>query len=264
MAINSIINELKNILSDFDPITLDQMKDIRLMNRMDKKYMTRLARLPEILRAIAPLYFVQEVMLKRISPYSTVYFDTDDLRMFTMHHNSKRRRQKIRLRSYLDSGISFLEIKKKNNKGRTKKVRVQVDSSAEQVLGVQANLHFIEQESEYQSSLLLPQLENEFLRITLVNKAKTERLTIDLHIGFHNCVTGCDQLVNDLVIIELKTDGNVISPLFPILKGNGVYPSSISKYCLGTVLTNPMAKYNNFKRKLAYINKLTQNNYGRD
>lgn len=263
MNTNTIIDELKGILNEFDPITLEEMEDIRLMNRMDRKYMTRISLLPEILKEIEPIYYVQEHMLNRISPYATVYFDTHDLRMFTMHHNSKRQRQKIRLRSYLDTSTSFLEVKKKNNKGRTKKVRVLVEASAEHVLEIPDNLRFVSKETEYGDAKLLPQLENNFLRITLVNKAKTERLTIDLYIGFHNCVTGNDRLVDDLVIIELKTDGNVISPLPAILLEKGIRPSSISKYCLGTVLTNPSAKHNNFKRKLVFINKLTQNNYGR-
>lgn len=139
-----------------------------------------------------------------------------------------------------------------------------VNDPPERVLDKQDNLHFVARESEYGESKLIPQLENNFFRITLVNKAKTERLTIDLYIGFHNCVTGRNQLVDDLVIIELKTDGNVISPLFAIMAEKGVHSSSISKYCLGTVLTNPLAKYNNFKRKLVFINKLTHNHYGRD
>lgn len=121
MDTNSIINNLKVILDEFESITLEQMEDIRLMNRIDRKYMTRLSLLPEILQAMTPLYYVQENMQKRISPYATIYFDTVDLRMFTTHHNSKRRRQKIRLRSYLDSETSFLEIKKKTTKDVLKK-----------------------------------------------------------------------------------------------------------------------------------------------
>lgn len=44
--------------------------------------------------------------------------------------------------------------------------------------------------------------------MTLVNRDKTERLTIDTNIRFRNLHTGREQSLPDLVIIELKQDGN--------------------------------------------------------
>lgn len=48
--------------------------------------------------------------------------------MYRMHHCGKKVREKIRVRTYLDTNDTFLEIKNKNNHGRTKKKRILVNS----------------------------------------------------------------------------------------------------------------------------------------
>lgn len=257
METTNFQRQIDDYLRQHDPITLDQMEKIRLMNRIDRKFMTRLSMLPLILQKTITLYYVQQVNGKQIAPYATLYFDTVDLKMFTLHHNKKLNRQKIRMRSYVDSHLSFLEIKKKNNKGMTKKVRIKISDQSLQIQKDDTSSRFIEEQTPYHSENLLPQLENDFQRITLVNKEMTERLTIDFMIHFHNCRTQLDGSADNLVIIEIKSDGDAESPIVRILSDLGIRPVSISKYCLGTVLTNPEAKHNQFKRKLVYINKLT-------
>jgi hypothetical protein len=59
------------------------------------------------------------------------------------------------------------------------------------------------------------------------------------------------------MIIELKQDGKIPSKLKDCLADYRIFPGGISKYCLGTILTNPTAKYNRFKQKIRYIQKLT-------
>ena len=112
------------------PITLEEMEGIKLMNRIDSKYLTDEATLLHILdRAAEAGYRVLVTEGMRISPYDSiyydsVYYDTAGLRMFYDHHNRRLVRQKVRTRSYVNSGDTFLEIKRKNNKGRTKKKRI--------------------------------------------------------------------------------------------------------------------------------------------
>mgnify|MGYP007128717654 CR=1 FL=1 len=106
------------------------------------------------------------------------------------------------------------------------------------------------------------QVENLFDRITLVNREKTERLTIDTGLSFRNLSSGKEQSLPGLVIIELKQDGNIPSHAKACLSQLHIHPVSISKYCLGTLLTNPDAKRNRFKKKLTQINKLANYSYG--
>ena len=99
-------------------------------------------------------------------------------------------------------------------------------------------------------------LRNSFFRITLVNKEKSERLTIDYNINFENCVTGTKNTIPKLCIVEVKQDGNAHSHFKDYLASLRIKKRSISKYCLGMVLTDPSIKYNRFKEKIRYINKL--------
>ncbi len=94
------------------PITLDEMDTIKLMNRIDSKFVTNEDVLLAILRdAHAEGYRALVVEGKKVSPYDSMYYDTPDLRMFLDHHNKRMVRQKVRTRVYVSSGQTFLEIK---------------------------------------------------------------------------------------------------------------------------------------------------------
>ena len=89
-----------------------------------------------------------------------------------------------------------------------------------------------------------------------MNYGKTERLTIDYDVHFHNLETGNNANVGPLVIIELKRDGNVYSPVLDILRVLRIKPSGFSKYCIGSVMTNRNLKRNIFKEKMVVLSKL--------
>ena len=93
-------------------------------------------------------------------------------------------------------------------------------------------------------------------RITLVNFAKTERLTIDFNLRFHNLLTDDVRKLEYVAIIELKRDGNVPSPSLDIFRQLRIKRSGFSKYCIGCALTNKNLKRNNFKERLNLVNKL--------
>ena len=117
-----------DIVKSFEPISLAQMESVKLMNRIDTKYAVSRAVLPAILEAAKADYYVQETGGKRIATYDTMYYDTESLDMYVRHHDRQLVRQKIRIRQYVDSDLTFLEIKRKNNKGRTKKKRITLPS----------------------------------------------------------------------------------------------------------------------------------------
>ena len=237
------------------PITLEEMKVIKLMNRIDKKYMIDIDTLPTLLDMAKDDYYVQFTGGKRRFLYRSCYYDTPDAQMYIMHQNGKKTRQKIRVREYVYSDLTFLEIKNKNNKGRTSKIRIEVPDTDVQSQPVAVD--FINMKSNYSNQQISPRLKNRFYRITLVNKRKTERLTIDVDICFHNCVTGNDATNPRLCIIELKRDGNQPSPFLDYFMRLRVKSKGISKYCLGMMMTDPALKRNRFKPKLRYIDKLT-------
>ena len=250
MKIDERINEL---LEKLEPITLEQMSSIRLMNRTDTKFVTSKEKLAKLLELAQGEYYAQSIDGKKVANYMTTYWDTDDHIFYMEHHNKRAPRQKVRVRTYMDSGVTYLEVKTKNNHGRTKKKRIEV---------TEHDLTYCGEKEEFVQGLvhrdlcsIHPTVRNQFHRITLVNYGKTERLTIDYDVQFLNYETGQNADVGPLVIIELKRDGYVYSPVLNMLKQLRIKPSGFSKYCIGSVITNRGLKHNLFKNRLVRYSK---------
>jgi len=257
-AMSTATNSLESLLASFKPIGLEEMKSVRLMNRIDQKYMTSIEQLPQLFSLIVPDYYVQRINGEAVAGYRTLYFDTPGLEMYTQHHNKKLYRQKVRVRCYRSSLTTFFEIKNKDNKKKTKKVRlpipVELFDSPFADSGVR---EFLYAGTPYREEELLEHVENNFHRITLVDNGFNERVTIDSGINFHNRLTGNDCDISRLVILEVKHEvGAPPSPIERALRDMRIHPCRVSKYCIGTVLTNPSAKSNRFKSKMRLINKI--------
>lgn len=249
----ALIDEL---LTRLAPITLDEMKCVKLMNRTDTKFVTNLQKLATLLEMAQHDYYVQDIDGGRNLEYDTTYFDTTAYDMYTTHQHGHTNRQKIRFRTYCSSGLQFMEVKTKNNHGRTKKKRIEV---ADMDLADETKREFLCQHLRYGVDTLIPALNNHFSRITLVNKAKTERLTIDSSLRFNNLQNGERLDMGPLVIIELKRDGLVYSPVLEMLRQLRIQPHGFSKYCMGSALTGQdHLPVNRFKRKLIEVSKLIE------
>ena len=233
------------------------MEGVKLLNRIDTKYLTDEATLAGVLSdAAAAGYRALVADGAKLSPYDSVYFDTPELRTFLDHHNRRAVRQKVRTRVYVNSGEAYLEIKRKNNHGRTKKKRIRIASGEmTDFTGNPEACSYLAKHSWFTAGELSPVLSTGFRRITLVNPAMTERLTIDTCLRFRNFRTGREASLEDAVIIELKQDGHASSPMKGILLGRRVKPVRLSKYCIAVTLTDPSAKSNRFKVKVRAIEK---------
>ena len=243
------------------PITLEEMDSIKLMNRIDSKYVTNEATLERMLDAAAEAgYRVLVSGGERMSPYDSIYYDTADLTMFYLHHNRRLVRQKVRTRCYVNSGDAFLEIKRKNNHGRTSKKRIAIPGDHMMDFGALPEAcAYLARHSWFQAQELTPSAETAFSRITLVNPSLTERLTIDTKLRFKNFRTGHSADMQDAVIIELKQDGRAASQMKGILLDLRIKPLRVSKYCMAITLTDPVAKTGRFKVKVRTIEKIIGN-----
>lgn len=182
------VTALLQAVSGFPEISLEEMAEVKLMNRIDVKYLVQAEKIPALLERVWGDYYIQEIDGKTVADYGTLYLDTIAMSFFIMHMNGKLNRLKWRIRSYIGSGLSFLELKRKTNKGRTQKRRV-IYNQSEGLCGAVAS-EFIFNSSGIKAEQLQPVLQNCFNRITLVNLHKTERLTIDLNITFRNWRNG--------------------------------------------------------------------------
>ena len=249
---------IRTLVSELPPITLDEMKSIRLMKRTDTKFVTNIETLARLLKMCHGHYYAQRVADDPVSPYTTLYFDDlDRHEMFSRHQAGHRPRTKVRARTYINGGISFLEIKKKDNHGKTRKKRIEVPD-IEAVMFDRAGEDFLTERTGYTWDDIKPTVRNYFNRITLVNYEKTERLTIDFDLRFYNYETEQEATMGRAVIIELKRDGRVPSPILPLLRQLRIHQNGFSKYCIGSVITNPNLRINNFKAKLTDIRKCVE------
>lgn len=254
----------QHILESLPPITLEEMKSVKLMNRIDSKFLSSIDLLPLLLAdAKNEGYSVQIIEDNvRLASYDTWYYDTPELIMYLRHHDKQLRRQKIRVRQYVDSDLMFLEIKNKTNTGRTKKKRRSLPSLEfpQQLLSSleQETAEFLLERSWYDPETLIPQVRTQFKRITLVNPEKTERLTIDTDLHWTNLQAGETFCFDKLMVIELKQDGHIQSKMREILLNLRIKSIKMSKYCMGVALTHNEVKHNRFLPKIRTIEKLLE------
>lgn len=247
------MNEIKELLDPFEPITLQEMDRVKLMNRMDTKFAFRFRDLNTLLPLLTLNYRVLTIEGTNTPHYESLYFDDERFSFFRDHHNGKGDRFKVRIRKYVESNLFFLEIKHKI-KGRTDKKRIVTDQFNEVL--PESDLAFVQNELQANKNLV-PTMWNSFQRITLVSKTENERLTLDFNILFEK--DGVKKSFKQLVIAELKQeDLNRNSVFYQLMKEQRIRPYRLSKYCLGSVeiYGEDKLKFNRFKKKLLYLKKI--------
>lgn len=255
---DKIFDEIRSEIDGFEPISLKDMDSVKLMNRCDYKFTFNIKRLPSILHDLNRDYKVLEIDGTRGARYKSVYFDTESLDMYYDHHNGKPVRFKVRRREYVDSGLNFMEVKKKNSQGKTEKERIK--KHKEENHFTEHTSGFLHQICPFQSHELKPQLTNFFTRYTLVHKTEQERLTLDLNLQFE--FDKKESKLPFLVIAEVKREGEPHKSTFMRkMKVMEIRQAGMSKYCVGKILLSPDIKYNKFKPNLLQLKKIENDTY---
>ena len=245
---------IKNLLSEFKPISLSQMDSVKLLQRSEKKYILHSSKVASVLKKAIADYVVLEICDQRLQEYSTEYFDTVDNAMYLAHHNGKPSRYKVRKREYVVSGEQFLEVKRRTTNGETHKKRVELNGNEGGNLNGEV---FIQAVTPYKLEGLEKKLVNSFHRITLVNTELKERVTIDMGLEFHNGIKTIQ--LPSVAIVEIKSESfEAVSGFEGIMKSLRIQPSSVSKYCIGRALLEPKLKANLFQNKIRYLIKLNK------
>lgn len=245
-----------NILNEFKAIDLSEINKNSFLDRKDTKFFIPEEKINEFLERIKLNYLVLQVNGARLGEYETHYFDTPDLTLYKNHHHGKLNRYKIRIRTYVNSALSFLEVKFKSNKGRTVKSRIKYN-----ILNKlnETALNFIKEKGFKNPELLVPSVVINYRRITLLEKNLLEKITIDTLLHFKNNNTS--KSIDNIAIIEIKQHNKLISDAVMNLKKMGIKPVSISKYCLAIISLYPNVAKNNFKPKLHQLNKIRNDRF---
>lgn len=241
---------LSEITGQFETISLEALNErAPLLNREDRKFIFTINQLPEVLKDCLETYYLLNIDNTKIFNYRNWYYDTPGLLFYRQHHAGKANRCKIRKRLYVNSGLSFIEIKHKTNKDKTIKHRLKAVS-------IDAATHFIQQHAGYDAAVLTQSIEINYNRITLLHKTKPEKITFDINLAYNQ--NELQSRFDNLVIAEVKTERCDTSFFKSIMKKYGEREDSFSKYCVGLISINGQIKHNNFKQLYQKILKTNQ------
>lgn len=227
-------------LSGLAPICLAELTErAALQTRYDRKYVLPVAQVGTLLSRLEPDTRVLEIDDVRNFRYQSIYFDTADLTSFRLAAMRRRRRFKIRTRSYLDSAACWLEVKTEGSRGGTVKNRLPYQPHDART--IDPGRSFVD---EMLTALAVrdcgglafsPTIAIWYRRSTLYLPATGSRVTIDVDLTWADRDGRCLSLP-DVAVVETKT-GSVASYADRLLWSHRSRPISISKYatCLATL-----------------------------
>lgn len=218
------------------PVSLDELNaNAALLTRIDRKYVADVDVLEDVLSGLDPRTRVLEIDGSRSFMYQSVYFDTADFDSYCSAAFRRRRRFKVRTRTYVDSGECWIEIKTRGPRKRTVKSRTPHDPSSASRLDGRA-LAFVAAAladggiAPDLAADLLPMVRTGFMRTTLWLPADGARVTIDRDFAV-TAAGGCVGYPG-LAIVETKS-GSAPSQVDHLLWSHGVRPAKVSKFAIG-------------------------------
>ncbi|WP_377507640.1 polyphosphate polymerase domain-containing protein [Octadecabacter sp. R77987] len=219
------------------------------MSRIDNKFVVEGPTLRALVPDLAQTFDILDIEKQRSFTYATRYFDDDAKSAYFEHHQGVRKGFKVRVRRYVDAGLCFLEVKVKGQRGMTEKYRMPYDPETLDALTREAtDFAQTTYSTQYEKPFdyaLVPSLDVQYRRITLVAREGGERMTIDTDLKFsangRNLETG-----SDLFIVETKSaNGRGVADV--LLRSAKVRPAKrCSKYCVGMAAMGQVSRYNHF------------------
>jgi hypothetical protein len=228
-------------LDALEPIALDDLvATASLQTRVDRKYAVPQEVAELALAEIAEREETQVLTIgeERCFGYESLYFDTPELTSYHLTACGRRRRFKVRRRTYLDGGVSYLEVKTCGARGVTVKDRVLLEGElrGDGALPDAAG-QFVETVldragiRDVRSDRLRPALWTRYRRATLLLPAFDSRVTVDTALAWTLPDGECLALP-DLVIVETKSPGAACA-VDRRLWAYGHRPRRVSKYGTG-------------------------------
>jgi len=239
----SFSDAIQDILASYRSFSLKKAEAVKLMHRIDTKYIIPADDAIKLLCDVREDYHVLEIESQRTGTYTSTYYDTNDRQMFHSHVTGRFPRYKVRERIYSQNGLKFFEVKQKNNKGRTSKRRISIAENSADASD------WLSRHAPFRTDELTPSLINCFERITLINNQLTERITLDFNLHFRAPSGFVTPIYNRVAIVELKQDKTADSPIKEYLRNKGVRPGGVSKYCMGLLLTESETGFKQYKPK---------------
>jgi len=224
-----------------------------MLTRVDRKYAMTEADAAAVLAELPAHTRVLSMEGRRAFAYESFYFDTPDLLSFRMAALGRRRRFKLRTRSYVDTEDAFLELKTRGARSATVKERIEYAFADREALTDEGREYAAEGLDllgipDPDALELRPTLATRYHRTTLLAPDGGGRATIDTDLSWE-LAEGETLRVPGLVIIETKS-GLRTGDLDRLLWRHGIRPSTISKYGTGLAALRPDLPSNKWARVL--------------
>ena len=248
-------------------ITLAELNsEASLLTRMDRKYLVPPGDTQHVIDYLAPRAQVLQIDGLRHFRYASTYFDTPGLDAYFLAARKRRRRYKIRTRTYLDSGLCFLEVKTNGSREATVKDRFKYDPDDADRITPDGRLFVIERlvesgtcspdEARMIAEALVPVMDSTYSRTTLHLPHDEARATFDTRLtwdlfGPDGKRLGQGVSVDHLNVVETKNPSTA-SPTDRLLWHQGHRPARISKYATGMALLHPELPANRWYRTLTH------------
>jgi hypothetical protein len=219
-----------------------------LQTRTDRKYVVEQEAFASLVEALGDDVAVLEIDGDRSFRYESLYFDTPALDSYHGAAHGRRRRFKVRTRSYLDSGACALEVKTRSGRDETVKHRMPYRIEDRDRLTRDGLAFVTEHVCLPEDGALEPVLRTSYRRTTLVDVTSGMRLTCDAGLV---CATpdGATVALPDLLLLETKSPGGPTAA-DRILWRAGLRPVTISKFCLGLAALHPGLPANRWNQPL--------------
>ncbi|CAM2956939.1 polyphosphate polymerase domain-containing protein [Actinomyces slackii] len=249
-----------------------------LQTRVDRKYLLPASQAQVLVNRLKGAR-VLEIHGRRRFAYASTYFDTPDLDSYLLAARGRRRRFKVRTRTYLDSALCFLEVKTVGARGTTVKCRLEHQAD---------DAHLTDQDRAFVADCLItsgvaapdeaqelaltlsPVLSTTYERTTLLLPDRT-RTTLDTTLTWRRLtrssrraptaptpapaeprrVSPSEPLTTGCAVVETKSlSGH--SSTDRLLWAGGHRPRRISKYATGMALLHPALPANRWHRTMTH------------
>lgn len=251
-------------------ISLDELNaKAAMQTRVDRKYIVDAPYAALVLADLPAEASVLEISGERQFSYDSVYFDTPNLDSYRLAATGRRNRYKIRTRSYLDTGDTYLEVKTEGARALTVKERIPYSFADRAYLNAQGR-DYVEESLrgliDAPATAFEPVLTTGYRRTTVLLPASNlnpsdSRMTIDTDLTWTALSDfalstsspyrlGQAYTAAGMVIIETKS-GSAPSVADKHLWRAGIRPSKISKFATGLAALNPELTSNKWNRTIA-------------
>lgn len=265
------------------PTTLEDLNSAAsLLARVDRKYLVASSAAQNVVDALTGRALVLDIDGRRSFSYASTYFDTPGLDSYLQAARKRRHRFKIRTRSYLDSGLTLLEVKTRGPRGATIKQRLDyraadadrlTEEGIDFVVECLAPLTGSAQEARRTAQSLRPVMATTYRRTTLHLPDDDARATIDTDLAWTALAPrsgassgsssttgagrtrptvvgrGASRAAGPFAVVETKNPARH-SPTDRYLWAAGHRPSRISKYATGMAALHPELPANKWHRLL--------------